>query len=214
MQREFTFAVIPQGEAEYSPSVELFACPYARSTRRVRRASPTATLRCPCFAAAQPLPLLCAILLRSRSSRYVRVSALATVLLAHVVAFGACTSPSRTAVRCDFLSQCRANLLRIKIRPMCQHRRRRARRRQDHLRPAPDRLDSDCPYSLYIECLPFSVGRAVRMSLCSPGIGGPEARLRSAFRTLRLSPSSSLPLPVARCATPVAAFSIKVPLVS
>ena len=60
---------------------------------RSRGVTLTATLRHRASAAAQPLPLLCAVLLRSRASRYLRVSALATMLLAHVVSFVACDSP-------------------------------------------------------------------------------------------------------------------------
>ena len=72
-----------------------------------RRDASAATLRCPaplrtcwhflvpafgactspCLAAGRPKPLHCAFLLRSRTCRHLRVSALATVLLAHVWAF-------------------------------------------------------------------------------------------------------------------------------
>jgi len=74
--------------------------------RRVRRASPTATLRCPaplrsshyfhvvafvacdspCFASGQPAPHRFAILLRSRTGPNFHVWAFATVLLTHVLA--------------------------------------------------------------------------------------------------------------------------------
>jgi hypothetical protein len=49
-------------------------------------------------------------LLRSRSSRYIHISALATMLLARVLPFGASTSPFRTAVRCHFLVASRARI--------------------------------------------------------------------------------------------------------
>lgn len=45
------------------------------------------TLRYPCFAAVLPSPTRFAFLLRSRTSHYIPVVALATMLLAHVSAF-------------------------------------------------------------------------------------------------------------------------------
>jgi hypothetical protein len=53
----------------------------------VGRAVRPLTLRCPCFAAVQSVPSHCASMLRSRAGPDIHVRSLATVLLAHALAF-------------------------------------------------------------------------------------------------------------------------------
>jgi hypothetical protein len=76
----------PRSFTRYAPALFGAASPLACARGRPRGRSTTLRVVV-CLAAVPPVPLLCAVLLRSRSSRYVHVSALATVLLARVLAF-------------------------------------------------------------------------------------------------------------------------------
>ena len=58
-----------------------------RSEQRKRPSNLAATLRCPCFAADQPMPPRFTILFRLRGSPNIPVRAFATVLLTHTLAF-------------------------------------------------------------------------------------------------------------------------------